>query len=64
MTSIEVNSELLLPVLFKFARQGLHLEVSNDIEGFLIQMPGGEENISGTTRRELIDVLRDLKRAV
>lgn len=59
---IRLNSSLANPMLFRVAMlEGVTLEVSSDIEGFVIQQEG-EEDIVGTDRREFHMAIREIMR--
>ena len=59
---IRLNSSLANPMLFRVAMvEGVTLEISSEIEGFIIQQEG-EEDIVGTDRREFHLSIRELMR--
>lgn len=59
---IKVNSQLANPMLFRVAMmEGVKLEISSEVEGFVIQQEG-EEDIVGTDRREFHMAIRELMR--
>lgn len=59
---IRLNSSLANPTLFRVAMLGgVTLEVSPDIEGFVIQQEG-EEDIVGTDKREFHMAILELMR--
>ena len=59
---IKVNSQLANPMLFRVAMmEDVRLEVSAEIEGFVIEQEG-EEDIVGTDRREFHMAIRDILR--
>jgi hypothetical protein len=59
---IRLNSSLANPMLFRVAMiEGVTLEISSEIEGFIIEQPG-EEAIIGSDRREFHMAIRELMR--
>lgn len=57
---IKVNSQLATPMLFRVLQmEDVTLEVSSEIEGFVIEREG-EEDVTGTDRREFHMAVRDL----
>jgi hypothetical protein len=59
---IKVNSQLANPMLFRVAMmEGVSLEISSEIEGFIIEQEG-EEDIVGSDRREFHMAIREIMR--
>lgn len=63
MISIRINSELAMPLIFRFAQQGAHVEVSQDISGYIIEIPG-EDTLTGETRQDFMRALRQVRKSL
>ena len=58
---IQANSDLATPLLIRLARLGITLEISSEISGFVIQIPG-EDDVVGTERGEFMRAIVDIRK--